>query len=194
MVEIIPAHPMKEDAFQLWVFGESGERSVVLGLCRGGLLDACKVSFHLRECFLPDLRPKGRDTAGRLQRKEEVILVCGHSIQYGLHQRIIGIDQHVVGLKTIELERKVDDFKVGTAKQGMPTSKSALPNKACPKLNPTSETSEEISSSGRKARNPHCRPRSSTMPKAKQGISAAMNSLMNWRLTVSVDSTGCLRA
>jgi hypothetical protein len=47
-------------------------------------------------------------------------VVCNHAIQDGLHQRIIGIDQHVVSLKAIELKRKVDDFKVGTAKQGMP--------------------------------------------------------------------------
>jgi hypothetical protein len=65
----------------------------------------------------------------------------------------------------------VDDFKVGTAKQGMPEIEPD---------NPTSEASAGISSSVRKARNPHCRPCSSTMPRAKQGASAAMNSLMNW--------------
>jgi len=34
IVEIIAADPMKEDAFGLRVVGESGERSVVLGLFR----------------------------------------------------------------------------------------------------------------------------------------------------------------
>ena len=58
----------------------------------------------------------------------------------------------------------------------------------CPKLNPPSEISAGISSSGRKARNAHCRPCSSTMPRAKQGVSASMNSRINERLTVSVDS------
>ena len=57
---------MKEDAFGLRVVGESGERSVVLGLGRGRLLDACKVRFHLRECFLHNLRSEGRDTGGFL--------------------------------------------------------------------------------------------------------------------------------
>ena len=82
-----------------------------------------RFAFYLRECFLPDLRSKGCDTASRRQRKEEVILVCDHPVQYGLQQRIIGIDQHVVSLKAIELERKVNDFKVGTAKQGVPEIK-----------------------------------------------------------------------
>ena len=99
---------------------------MVLGLGRGGLLDAGKVRLHLREGFLPDLRPKGCDTASRLQRKEEVILVCDHSIQDGLHQLIIGIDQHVVGLKAIELEHEVNDFKGSTAKQGMPEIEPAI--------------------------------------------------------------------
>ena len=51
------------------------------------------------------------------QRKEEVILVGKHAIEDGLHQRIIGINQHVVGLKTIELEHEVNDFKGRAAKQ-----------------------------------------------------------------------------
>src|ERR1022692_3104687 len=44
--------------------------------------------------------------------------------------------------------------------------------------------------SGRRATNPHCRFRSSIMPRAKQGASAETNSRMNVPLTVSVGSKG----
>ena len=39
---------------------------MVLGLCRRGLLDACKVRLHLREGVLSDLCPECGGTGGFL--------------------------------------------------------------------------------------------------------------------------------
>ena len=113
--EVIPAYPLQEDTFRLGVGGKRGKSAAILRLGRGRLFNTGEGGLPLREGGLPHLCPKGRDPSRRFQRKEEVLAIVQQAMHDGLHQRIMGIDQHVVGLEPIERQDKMDDCKAGTA-------------------------------------------------------------------------------
>ncbi len=60
------------------------------------------------------------------QHKEEVVPALDHDFQYRPHQRIVGIEQDVVGLKAGELKGKMKDFKTTAAVEGMTETKPAI--------------------------------------------------------------------
>src|SRR5688572_10461410 len=101
------AHPMEKNTFRPWVCFKRVECQLILALYRHGLLNTCQVRFDLRQYLLSDFHPKYYSR----QRKEAVTLVLHHSLEYGMDQRIIGIEQDIVGLKAVEHKGKMKGLK-----------------------------------------------------------------------------------
>jgi hypothetical protein len=97
---LVATHPLEQRPGGIRTGRERREGALVLGFRRRRRLEACPVRPQNRQALAPDVRPKDRDLALRLQRKEKVVSIVEHSPQDRLDQEIIGIDQHVVGLKT----------------------------------------------------------------------------------------------
>ena len=124
--DIVSTNPMEQDACWVEMGSEQREGLLVLALRRGGTLQMCPVGSQDGPPFDPDVSPEGRGMAMGIQGKKEGISVIEHGRQDSLNKRIIGIDQHVIGLEI--WERKCQ----------MQHSTRGIANKACPNWNPPS--------------------------------------------------------
>jgi hypothetical protein len=97
-----------------------------------------------------------------IQGKKEGIPVIEYGRQDGLNKRIIGIDQHVISLEAWERKGQMQHSTRGIVKQGMP------------EMEPT------------------VRWCSSTIPRARQDVSAARNSCMKRRFATRAGRDGCI--
>jgi hypothetical protein len=77
------------------------------------------------EILLPDLRSERYHAAVR-DSEEKIVTVFDHHGQHGQDQRVIGIDQDVVGLKAVELEDEMDHLEVGAAVWAMAEPKTSV--------------------------------------------------------------------
>ena len=124
--DIVPANPMEQHAGRFWIPLKLGHRFPILGIGCPGAPQTRQVITERSQRTLPDVRAEGGRAVVRIEREEEVICAFDHHGQHALHQGIVGIDQDVVRLESIEIESKMDDFKVGVAEQGMAETESAV--------------------------------------------------------------------
>lgn len=77
---------------------------LILHIVRDRMPDARQVGCQTRQIILSNFRPKGGYALIWPDHQKEVFPTIDHGGQYCLYQRVVGIEQDVVGTKTVELE------------------------------------------------------------------------------------------
>jgi hypothetical protein len=124
--DMIVTHPMEHHAGGLRMLLKRGYRVPVLGLRGRRALEACKIGRDPRQIVLPDFCTEGGDAAIGVEREEEVVAAFDEGGQHRLHQRIIGIDQDVVGLEAVELKSKMNHLERCGTQQGMAEAETGI--------------------------------------------------------------------
>lgn len=103
--DIVPTNPREQRAGRIGVACELRDRVLIVLLGRRGSRDARAIVLDVGEIGLLDLGfERGGFSVVRIDREEEILAVCEHGVKRRAYDGVIGVDERVVRVETVERE------------------------------------------------------------------------------------------